>query len=288
MINLLILFTAAFAYAYQCDTGGIDQISLNTFGKTKECLKSLAYAPSNPGFSKYYFQKFGGKEDFVFFCHTGDKAHSRILFLEETGIQSLKLPIYYYMSGIDHTDLPRNILHFKGQNKDFYVQYEYSDVATVVTADKLPAISKDMMISMTRIQNEYIKKYETWLKSENKESAITLGVPDESEMKILMSCLEEKQQDVVDLYLQTKFTSKFPAYGTMVDDSRNRDTISAEKKSKYQRPWADLEAEFIADISQSHPSCEGIVSAESKLKAFEHSFAKNKQVYENLRRVFFP
>lgn len=288
MINLLILFMSTFAFADQCEKVSTDPIALNTFGKTKACISAIANAPGSPGFSKLYFQKMDAKEDFVFFCHTEDKTHSRILFLEDDGIQTLKLPIYYYMSGIDHTDLPRNILHFKNQNKDFYIHYEYADVANVVTADKLPALSKDMMVSMSRIQNEYIKKYETWLKTENKESAIKLGSPDEAEMKILMTCLERKQQEVVALYLQSKFLPKIPAYGTMLNDSRNRENMTSADKAKYQRPWSEIEAEFMGQLKKSHPICEGIVGEESVKQAFVKSFSKNKVPYEVLRHYFFP
>ena len=290
MINLLILFisTFAFATADQCEKASTDPIAQNTFGKTKACLSAIANAPGSPEFSKMYFQKMDAKEDFVFFCHTDDKTHSRILFLEDDGIQTLKLPIYYYMSGIDHTDLPRNILHFKNQNKDFYIQYEYADVANVVTADKLPALSKDMMVSMSRIQHEYIKKYEAWLKTQNKEAAIKLGSPDEAEMKILMTCLERKQQEVVALFLQSRFLPKIPAYGTMASDSRIRESLTSADKAKYQRPWSDIEAEFMGELKKSYPICDGIVGEESVKQAFEKSFGKNKVPYESLRRYFFP
>ena len=288
MINLLLLFISTFALADQCEKVSTDPIALNTFGKTKACLSAIANAPGSPEFSKMYFQKMDAKEHFVFFCHTDDKTHSRILFLEDDGIQTLKLPIYYYMSGIDHTDLPRNILHFKNQNKDFYIQYEYADVANVVTSDKLPALAKDMMVSMSRIQNEYIKKYEAWLKTENKESAIKLAAPDEAEMKILMTCLEKKQQEVVNLYLQSKFLPKIPAYGTMVNDSRNRENMSSADKAKYERPWSDIESEFMDELKKSYPVCDGIVGEQSVKQAFEKSFGKNKVPYEVLRRYFYP
>ncbi len=288
MINLIFLLISFFVYAEQCDVAATQPIALNTFGKTKACLSAIANAPGSPEFSKMYFQKMDAKEDFVFFCHTDDKTHSRILFLEDDGIQTLKLPIYYYMSGIDHTDLPRNILHFKNQNKDFYIQYEYYDVANVVTADKLPALSKEMMISMSRIQNEYIKKYEAWLKSENKEATIKLVSPDEGEMKILTTCLESKQQEVVALYLQSKFLPKIPAYGTMVNDSHNRESLTSGDKAKYQRPWSEIEAEFMGELKKSYPICDGIVGEESVKQAFEKSFGKNKLPYESLRHYFFP
>ena len=288
MINLLILFISTFALADQCEKAASNPIALNTFGKTKACISAIANAPESPGFSKLYFQKMDAKEDFVLFCHTQDKTHSRILFLEDDGIQTLKLPIYYYMSGIDHTDLPRNILHFKNQNKDFYIQFEYADVANVVTADKLPALSKDMMVSMARIQNEYIKKYEAWLKTQNKDSAIKLGPPDEAEMKILMTCLERKQQEVVALYLQSKFLPKIPAYGTMVNDSHKRETLNSAEKAKYQRPWSEIEAEYMGELKKSYPICDEIVDEESVKQAFEKSFSKNKVPYESLRRYFFP
>lgn len=272
-----------FTYAYQCGLDSTDQIGLNTFGKTKACIKSLAKAPTTPEFSSLYFQKVSGKENFAFWCHTDDKSKMRLMFLGDDGLQTLTLPIYYYMSGIDHTDLPRNILHFKNQGEDLYIQFEYSDVINVFTPDKLPSVAKDMMYSMNRVQTEYIKKYETWLKTEGKSDAIKLGAPSEDDLPILLNCLEDKQQTVVSSYLQSKFSPQIPPYGTLVREINGFRNLTPEQKAKYQKPWNEIEKEFLNDIRNSHPDCAGVVSESSSQKALETHFGKNKDLYNRMR-----
>lgn len=267
---------SAFSYAYHCGLDSTEKIAANTFGKTKECLTALADAPTTPGYPRMYFQKVGSKEDFAFRCHTEDKTHMRILFLEDDGLQTLKLPIYYYMSGIDHTDLPRNILHFKHQNSYLYIQFEYSDVVNVMTADKLPAVTKEMMVSMTKVQNEYIKKYETWLKAQDKAAAIVMSSPSDEDLPVLLNCLEEKLQDVVNTYLQNKFNGHIPAYGTIIQNLRGLKDLTPEQKAKYQRPWNEIEKEFMTDIVKSHPVCDGVVTEASSKKALDRNFGKTK------------
>lgn len=283
MINILILFMTAFSYSYHCGLDSTEKIAVNTFGKTKACLTALADAPSTPGYPRMYFQKLGSKEDFAFRCHTENKTHMRILFLEDDGLQSLKLPIYYYMSGIDHTDLPRNILHFKHQNNDYYIQFEYSDVVNVMTAEKLPAVTKEMMVSMSKVQNEYIKKYETWLKTQNKSDSIVLSSPTDDELPALLNCLEAKQQDVVNTYLQNKFKGKIPAYGTIIQNLKALKDLTQEQKAKYQRPWSEFETEFMRDIVKTHPVCDGIVTETSSRKALDSNFGRNKELYNRMR-----
>jgi hypothetical protein len=140
-----------------------------------------------------------------------------------------------------------------------------------------------MMVSMTRVQNEYIKKYETWLKTQNKVDSIVMRSPTDDELPVLLSRLENKQQDVVNTYLQNKFNDQIPAYGTIVQNIRGLKDLTPEQEAKYRRPWNEIEKEFMTDLVKSHAVFDGVVSEASSQKVFDRNFGKNKDLYNRMR-----
>lgn len=289
-LSLILLLYPALASAGPRSIASMDTPVTPTF---IDCIKSLSAVSTTPPFPKMYFQTLAGKEVFALRCHMKDqKENMRFAILDSNGLRSLKLPIYYYKfvykdGSTDSTDLPRNVVHFKTQDKDHYFQLMYSDVAKIFGPEAIPEVAKEMLVTTSRIQNEYIKKYETWLKSRGEDKAIFLTDAGAEEATYLEPCFEAKAKEISGLYLQGRFLKLIPPYGVIFEDTRNYANLSAAAKEKYQRPWSEIEADVLKDISEGHPFCEGIVS-ETMVKAnFDKFWDKNKAPYEALHRYYF-
>jgi hypothetical protein len=259
----------------------------------KNCIHSLANAPTTPTYPKTYFQNLEDEESFTLRCHQADtKELMRFVFVTDTEYRSLALPMYYYKhvyrdGSTDSTELPRNVIHFKYQKRDFYLEMGFVDSADIRLPSELPEVAKRAMTTTTKIQNEYVKKYESWLKTQGLEEAIQLKPTTEDELAYLQSCLDKKIADITGIYLQNKFGKIIPAYGVIVNDSNSYRTLPQTEKEKYRRPFAEIEAEVIEDMARHHPACEAVVSESVVKGSFDNKFGKNRDPYETLRRVFF-
>ena len=256
------------------------------FSHLKQCLKSLAYAPTTPDYPKSLFKNIGNEEIFATHCYLddGDQFES-FMFLTDSGVKALKFPVYKFMVGIDHTSLPGDITHFKYDNKDYYVNPSYGD-ARILTYDKVPVLAEELMKSMDKV-NRSIKKYEDYLKSVNKISEINIK-SDPIAVESVMPCLEKNQRETVKTYMYGKFKDTIPAMGTIVDDYNQFNKVREEAKQKYSRPFEDLRNEIQKDLFASHPVCKGVIDEKMIAEVFEKSWGENGVRYELLRKRYFP
>lgn len=260
-------------------------------GNQKDCLKSLAFAPTTPPYPKSYFQKLGSEEVFVINCYLGEedyKKFDRFFFLTDGGIKSLKYPKYFYKIGIDTVNLPRNVVHFKDGASDYYMVPDIVGQPTIHTSDKLPQIGQQTGNSITRIRNEYIKKYEDYLRSKGQISAINLELSDEEEVKKIMPCFEKKQRDIVTDYMRAKFQNMIPSYNTLVKDHNLFKDLTTEASQKYQRSWFELKDMIVKDLLQSNPTCKGVIEEKDIESEFEKNWGENKKLYEVIHHRFSP
>jgi hypothetical protein len=290
MINLILLIISFSSYAGPRGIASFEErVTSNAY---KACIRSLAEAPTTPTYPKTYFQELLGQESFTLRCHQEDtKENMRFLFVLDESYYGLTLPMYYYDhvyrdGSKDKTELPRNIIHFRHRGKDLYLEMGFVDSANIRTPAELPQAAKENMTSVAKVQSEYVKKYEDWLRSQGKFKSIETYPLDETELSYMQSCLDNKIKAIVEIYLTNKFGKMIPAYGTMVNDSRNHQQLSSEDQKKYQRPFADLEGEILADLTQ-HPDCQTAISDQKWREGFEKAFGRNRSPYETLRRVFF-
>lgn len=259
----------------------------------KACIHSLANAPTTPLYPKTYFQDLAGEESFTLRCHQEDtKDFMRWVFVTDTEYKALTLPMYYYKinyrdGGTDSTELPRNVIHFKYNKKDLYLEMGFVDSATIRTPAELPMVARETMSSLTKIQNEYVKKYEDWLRAKGAIKSIEVYPMDAQELDYVQSCLDKKLRAILDTYLTNKFGKIIPAYGTIVNDSRNYQSLDQTSRQRYQKPFEDIELEVLEDVDKLHPACQGVITETTTKASFEKSFGKNRAPYETLRRVFF-
>jgi hypothetical protein len=259
----------------------------------KACIQSLASAPSTPTYPKTYFQNLGSEESFTLRCHQPDtKDFMRFVFVTDTEYRSLALPMYYYKhvyrdGSSESTELPRNVIHFQYQKKDYYLEMGFVDSADIRVPSELAEVAKRAMTTPTKIMSEYVKKYEAWLKTKGQEEAIQLKPTTEEELAYLQSCLDKKLGNITEVYLQNKFGKIIPPYGVMVNDSNAYQTLGQAEKEKYRRPFTELEAEVLEDVTKNHPACDGVIGQNLVKESFEKKFGKNRAPYETLRRVFF-
>jgi hypothetical protein len=291
MNYLLIMFIPFLSYAGPRGIASFEEkLTSQTY---KACVQSLANAPTTPTYPKTYFQLLGEEESFTLRCYQADaKELMRFVFVTDSEFKSLALPMYYYKhiyrdGSTDSTELPRNVIHFKYQKKDYYLEMGFVDSADIRTPSELGEVAKRAMTTPTKIQNEYVKKYETWLKTQGLEEAIHLKSTSSDELAYLQSCLDKKLEDIIGIYLQNKFGKSIPAFGVIVNDSRAYRELAADQKEKYRRPFADIEMDVLEDMPQNHPACDGVISEKVVKKSFEDKFGKNRAPYETLRRVFF-
>lgn len=294
-MNFLIMLTLiSFAFGGPRNIASEAHISGTLPADRMNCLKSLSEAPETPEMPKLYFQTLEGKEVFNLRCHMSDaKENARFLFLTDDGVQVLKLPIFHYTHRYangdgDATELPRNVIHFRYLEKDYYLELQYADVAHVITSDRLPEVAGKLQTSVAKIQSEYVKKYETWLKAQGKEGAFELKVASEDDLSFLMPCLEAKELKILDFYLGGKYRKTIPPYGTIIQDSRNYHSLKEDERKKYQKPWNEIEKEVLNNFKAHHPLCEGVFSKSQVKETFDKNFGKSKTYYENLREIFYP
>jgi hypothetical protein len=313
------------SYARLCDISpyaDLEEVVASSFDQQKECLKSLAFAPTTPPYPKERFQKMAGNEVYVISCNLGEKddeKFDRFLYITKDGIKSLKYPKYFYKVGqvppnarylytnsqtkieyymtttppieevqVPLAQLPRNVIHFKDGATDYYMVPDIVGQPEVFTADKLQQISQDTGYSLNKIRNDYIKKYEDYLASKGQSSAIKLTLADKDETETLMPCLEQKQQDAVKDYMSAKFRSIVPAYGTIISDHNKFNELPPEARLKYERPWAQLKEMIVKDLLQSNPSCQGVVEEQKIYEAFDKTWGQNAAIYEGIRKRFNP
>lgn len=267
-----------------------DQLVEAKFSAQKSCLHSMAHAPTTPPSSRLPFQTMGSNEVFAINCYLGPadyQKHDRYMFVTDTGIKSLKLPKYFYPSGGDTAELPRNVIHFKENNIDYYIVPNIVGEPIVHTADQLPRIAQELGTSLNRIRNEYIKKYEDHLRSIGQSSAINLQYSSDEEVSEIMSCLSKKQQNAVKEYMGGKFRGTIPAYSTIVNDHNLFSNLPEAQREKYRLAWSQLKQRVMDDVIESNPVCQSVLSFEEIDKAFEDNWGRNKDIYSRIHTRFF-
>ena len=271
-----------------CDVGQfaeLEPIADAPFEAHKKCLKSLAEAPTTPTYPKGLFEKLGNEEVFAGHCMalSDSKDFTTFMLLTSKGLKAIRFPVYHFMVGTQSASLPGDITHFKYEGKDYYVQPHYGE-ARIFTKDQLPAVAEELMISMSKVHSKIIK-YEDYLKSVNRLSEINVN-SDPNEIKKVLPCLANIQQNTVKLYVRGKFGTDMPAYSTIMDDYNKFQDLDEETRKKYLVPFEDRKKAVMADLVASHPVCDGIIDQASVEKAFEDSWGKNKQYYELIRQRF--
>ena len=92
--------------------------------------------------------------------------------------------------------------------------------------DQVPAQASELMKSMNNV-NSKIKKYEDYLKSVDKMSAINVSM-DSAAVETVMPCLLNYQQQAIETYMFGKFKNAIPALSTIINDHNKFEKLSIE------------------------------------------------------------
>jgi hypothetical protein len=297
VFSILMTFSARGA---ECTTKKVDSpfakleaIADSPFIAQKNCLRSLADAPTTPPISKQFFKKIGDEEVYAAFCYLPDgEDFSTFMFLTDKGLKALKLPVYHFTVPIynkkgellynQSASLPGDITHFKYESKDYYIRAGYPGESQIMTYGQVPALASELGMSMSRVDGK-IKKYEDYLKGVDKISAINVSI-DPAAVETVVPCLLNYQQQAIETYMFGKFKDVMPAYGTLMSDHNNFNNTTEETKKKYARSFDSLRSEIQKDVLSSHPLCVGILDDKMIETAFDKHWGKNKSYFEGFRK----
>lgn len=175
----------------------IEHLNQAVYSDLYSCLEKLSSDNLvTEGYQKDFWKSIEGKKQFMFRCSEGnEKDEIRFLMIGKEGIESLNYPVYSYKvsfrdGSTDTASLPRNFLRFYQNGKE-YIMIETFETVKMVSRANLAAAAKEELTNVNKIETEYFKKYETFLKEGTGKTQITPVVMSAEKVPTTTPCFEK-------------------------------------------------------------------------------------------------
>jgi hypothetical protein len=175
----------------------IEHINQAVYADLYSCLEKLSSdGLVTEGYQKDFWKTIEGKKQFMFRCSEGnEKEEIRFLMIGKEGIESLNYPVYSYKvsfrdGSTDTASLPRNFLRFYQNGKE-YIMIETFETVKMVPRANLAAAAKEELTNVNKIETEYFKKYETFLKEGTGKTQVTPEALPADKLSSTTPCFEK-------------------------------------------------------------------------------------------------
>lgn len=295
-IFIFLFFVTNSAFAYISDPGpeirkneSLIAITQELFNQHSSCLHSMVNAPHSPVFTKTYFQSLPDSSVLTLKCEElNSDARFNFVFISDKDVLLLDLPKYIAKDFSPNRETiqkeyPREVVHFFYQGKDFYLDLEGQDMGKIKTPSDLSQLAFDLKVSKNKLINDFVGKFETYLKSRHLYQQTHLRVASDTEREVVMKCLTRKHQNVLSIYLQSEIQAKLPGIDQMQRLLTDRN-LGQVPREPYLHNWEDLEASFQIEFYKNNPSCVDVIKQDKLIHAFSSNLSNHKKYYVEVRQ----
>jgi hypothetical protein len=197
----------------------IHQLNQAVYADLYSCLEKLSSDELvTEGYREDFWETIDNKKKFMFRCSEGNEDDEiRFLMVGKQGIETLNYPVYFYKvkfsdGSTDTASLPRNFLRFYENDRE-YIMMETFETVKMVPRNKLAATAKEELVSVSRVESEYFKKYENFLLEDKGKNRITPTSLSPDKISTTTPCFERIIQTYV-RQIVDKEARKYIPYNT--------------------------------------------------------------------------
>lgn len=264
-------------------------ISQEVFSQKMSCMKSMIDSSYSPLFIKGYFQQLNNSSFLTLRCEEFIPSQNLyFVFISNDEIYLLDLPRFDSKEILPNGEVklksyPQQITKFNYLSKDYLLDFEGEDMASIRGMSEMDKIASDLKISKNKLINDTLGKYETFLKSRNLHHRMKLKVATDAEKEKVMSCLNKKQQALLSVYFQFEVQASLPDVEQMQRLLSHKNGLAQVPREPYARAWSEVESYFHTNFFKSHPSCEGLINSQNLAAVFQSNLALHKNYYVKVR-----